>query len=94
MIPHHLLNIRLFFAAVLFAYGFWGTAASAQTFVRIENRYRPAMQVNVEAGPVTASQTQPSWWSADWVFEPTGAANTYRIKNRYKGTYLNIEKSG
>jgi hypothetical protein len=50
------------------------------------------MEVNVQSGAVSISETDPAWWSADWVFEPTGAASTYRIRNRWKKTYLNIEK--
>lgn len=70
-----------------------GSNLSAQeSYVRIENRWKPNLQINVEAGPTAATKAAPGWHSADWVFEPAGRANTYRIRNRYKGTYLNIEK--
>jgi hypothetical protein len=84
---------RLAAAALLGLGGLVGRPVAAQSYVRIENVARPTLQVNVETGKAQASAAEAGWWSADWVFEPVaGVTNTYRIKNRYRGTYLNVEK--
>ena len=78
--------------AIAFVCMLSASASAQETYVRIDNRWKPGMQINVEAGPTAATKADPGWHSADWVFEPAGRANTYRIRNRHKGTYLNIEK--
>jgi hypothetical protein len=81
----------VFLLLTALAFGLGGRTGSAQSFVRIESRTRPGWQVHLEWDTVSVSDAPAGWWSADWVFEPTGATNTYRIKNRYRGTYLNME---
>lgn len=80
----------LLLAALALATG--GASAHAQAFVRIENRWRAGWQLHTEWDTVSVSTAPAGWWSADWVLEPAGPANTYRIKNRFRGTYLNIER--
>ncbi|MGE4289040.1 MAG: RICIN domain-containing protein [Salinivirgaceae bacterium] len=48
-------------------------------------------KVNIEHGPVASSVIAPGWFSAQWIFEPVDGTNYVKIKNRWKGTYLNIE---
>jgi len=86
------IPLRSLLVSLLLVSGGGAAAAAAETFVRIENRWKPGIEINLESGSVSVSRTEPAWWSADWVFEPTGVANTYRIKNRWKNTYLNVEQ--
>lgn len=65
--------------------------ASAQNYVKIENRQFGALQLNVEKGALEASPSLNGWQSADWVFEPLPGSSRYRIKNRFTGVYLNTE---
>lgn len=48
-------------------------------------------KVNIEHGPVVSGEIAPGWFSAQWIFEPVAGTNYVKIKNRWKGTYLNIE---
>lgn len=64
--------------------------ASAQT-VRIENAWKSAQHIHIENGFPEATQAAPGWHSARWVLERVEGTNTFRIKNLWKGTYLNVE---
>jgi hypothetical protein len=37
------------------------------------------------------TEIDPGWHSAMWELEPVEGTNYVRIKNRWKGTYVNIE---
>lgn len=67
------------------------SAATADSFYRIQNHWKPNQEINLETGAPTSSPTKPGWWSADWILEPTGEPGHVRLKNRWKGTYLNVE---
>ncbi len=59
--------------------------------VRIKNQWK-GKYINIETGKIQATDVQPGWLSAQWIFEPVqGKANTYRIKNVWKSSYLHIE---
>jgi hypothetical protein len=52
------------------------------------------MVLNIEKGIVEISEVPTAFWSAQWYLETVmvdGKAY-FRLKNRWKGTYLNIEK--
>ena len=68
------------------------TIALAQDqFVRIVNRWKPALQLNTERGPVTAAPVDPNWESAVWIIEPVAGENYVRLQNRQSRTYLHTE---
>jgi hypothetical protein len=62
--------------------------APSESYVRIENRWKPDQQINVETGALASSPAQPGWFSADWIFEPVADGNYVRIKNRFTGAYI------
>ena len=62
--------------------------AAAQEFIRLENKWKPEQQVHVQSGPVTSGETQPGWYSAQWLTEPVSGTAYFRLKNRWKGAYL------
>lgn len=62
--------------------------ASAQEFIRLENRWKPAEQIHNQTGPVTSGPTEPGWYSAQWLTEPLAGGKYFRLKNRWKGNYL------
>lgn len=64
-------------------------AVASEGYVRIENRWKPTEQLNVETGTLASSPAQPGWHSADWLLEPVGDGVHVRIKNRWKGAYIN-----
>ncbi len=80
---------RSLILAATCAMAFTATGASAQ--VRIQNSYRADQQINVETGPPASSPTQPGWLSAQWQIEPVDGSEFVRIRNVWKGTYLNNE---
>ncbi len=86
MIWRSLLSALFWIVAV----GLPVTVGAQESYVRIESDWKPTQQINVETGPPAASETKPTWWSADWVLEPVGR-DQVRIKNRWKGTYLHLE---
>lgn len=76
-----------------FAVGFSALSALAQesqeSYVRLDSVWKPGQQINVESGAPAVSTVQPGWQSAQWVLEPVN--QYFRIKNRWKGTYLHTE---
>ncbi len=66
------------------------SAAFAQEF-RIQNIWKPDLQVHVEQGTPEASAAPLVWHSARWTFEKVDGDTSYRIRNVWKGTYLNVE---
>jgi len=83
---------KLFLTTFIWAVSAWlpSVAEAQESYVRIESVWKPNHQINIETGSPIASETQPTWWSADWVLEPAGR-DQVRIKNRWKGTYLHLE---
>lgn len=68
------------------------TVLQAQSFTRIQNRFRPQTFMHAEGGSVECGTIQPGWWSADWVLEPVAEdPQFFRIRNRFRGTYIHIE---
>jgi len=58
-----------------------------QPYVRITNRWKPSQSLNIQYGNVQSAISQAHWHSADWTFERVDGQH-YRIKNRWKNTYL------
>jgi hypothetical protein len=77
-------------ALVMFA-SLLPSLASADEYVRMQNRWKPDNWIHVENGFVQASQAQPGWWSADWVLEPAGDGRHVRFRNRWTSAYLHVE---
>ncbi|MEM6262536.1 MAG: hypothetical protein AAGI38_08520 [Bacteroidota bacterium] len=61
---------------------------NANDFTRIQNRWKANQYINIEKGPVVASNIEQGWWSAQWQVLPIQGTKYVRIKNRWKGTYL------
>jgi hypothetical protein len=60
--------------------------------VRIKSQWKDDTYINIETGKIQATEVQPQWLSAQWIFEPvTGKDYTFRIKNAWKSSYLHIE---
>ncbi len=59
--------------------------------VQIRNVYRADQAIHIENGFVQSSPVQPNWQSALWKVEIVAAPYTVRLKNAWKGTYLNVE---
>ncbi|MDX2282676.1 MAG: hypothetical protein NW241_00880 [Bacteroidia bacterium] len=50
------------------------------------------LHTETDAASPVLGPIQPGWWSAMWILEPVaGAADQFRIKNKYRGTYLHNE---
>lgn len=62
---------------------------SAAGYSRIGNATQPEAVINIENGLFT-TYAPPGWWSADWTLEVAGADT--RIHNRWKGTYLAVQR--
>ncbi|MBK8631244.1 MAG: RICIN domain-containing protein [Sphingomonadales bacterium] len=77
--------------ALCFAFFCVNGAAYAQEF-RIQSIWKPDQQVHVERGAPEASAAPLPWLSARWTFEKVDGDASYRIRNVWKGTYLNVEK--
>jgi len=67
------------------------TSMQATAAVHIRNVFRGDQQIHVETGAVQSSPAQPGWQSAQWQVEPVPGSANVRIKNVWKGTYLNTE---
>ena len=69
-----------------------GVAAQCETFVRIQNVWKPERFINIETGAVKAGTIEDGWWSAMWKVENVPNSNFVRLRSRWKPTeYLHIE---
>lgn len=62
------------------------------TLLILKNRHKDGL-INIETGPVHSNNIGGGSWSAQWTIEPA-EGNFVHIKNRWKGTFLNIEGGG
>ena len=63
------------------------------TEVRLKH-VRSGLYLHTETDATTPvlGPVQPGWWSAMWIMEPvTGQNEQFRLKNKYRGTYLHSE---
>lgn len=65
--------------------------AAAESYVRMENFWKPSQSIHVQTGPVESGSAEPGWWSADWTIEPVTGSDFVRIKNRWRSNYLHVE---
>lgn len=66
---------------------------SGSSDVRIKN-LQSGLYLHSETDATTPvlGPIQPGWWSAMWVLEPVaGAADQFKIKNKYRNNYLHAE---
>lgn len=86
---NHFRNILLVHALVLLSY-----SMQAQDIMRIKNAGFDDTYINVETPYLDIASTpiEEGWWSAQWVLEKVAGTDFVRIKNRWKGTYINIEE--
>ncbi|TAD86232.1 MAG: hypothetical protein EAY75_08975 [Bacteroidetes bacterium] len=64
------------------------------SYITLHSKANFKMLLNIEKGKVELSEVPTSFWSAQWYLEYINDNGKvwWRIKNRWKGTYLNIEK--
>lgn len=71
----------------------WSVSTNPIQYGRVMQitNYFPSNELNIENGALEASKMGAGAWSAMWILEPVAGTNYVKIKNRWKGTYLNIE---
>ncbi len=47
--------------------------------------------IHIENGPITVTTIKDEAWSSRWYLEPVGFGDFVRLKNRWKGCYINVE---
>lgn len=62
----------------------------AADYYTIQNAWQSQQKIHLEYDTVQSSPAKSGWWSADWEIERVNDREV-RFKNRWKGTYLNIE---
>jgi len=77
-------------AAVALLLALGAAPATAQTFVRLQNRWT-GDYIHVENGFPESGTIREGWFSAMWVVEPVPGTEYRRLKNRYTGKYLHVE---
>lgn len=78
-------------AAALMALAFGSQDAWAQA-IRIQNAWKTDQKINVEASTTpVAAPTPDGFVSGQWQFEQVPNTDYVRIKNIWRGTYLNVE---
>ncbi|MEM1359617.1 MAG: phosphatidylinositol-specific phospholipase C domain-containing protein [Bacteroidota bacterium] len=71
----------------------WVVEDAGGGYVRFKNRGKGTYLLqNAASGPVEIGPAEKGWWSAQWKLEPAG--KYFRIKNRWKNTYLHIQNAG
>jgi hypothetical protein len=88
--------------AILFA----ATSTSAQVYlsetatktprptdeIKFESQSVSNAFIHIENGPLVVSPIKEDAWSSRWYVEPAGEGDFVRIKNKWTGCYLNVEK--
>ncbi len=62
--------------------------AQAEDSIRIQSRWYPDKEINVEKG-LALSPAPPNWWSADWIPEPVDSLHI-KFKNRWTSDYIRL----
>jgi hypothetical protein len=60
--------------------------------IKFESAVASNAFINIEDGPIVVTPIKEEAWSSRWYLEPVGVDNFVRLKNRWKGCYLNIEQ--
>lgn len=66
---------------------------NAQQFFQLKNVWKNTF-LNVQYGPVTCTDIDSGWWSAQWQVLPVSGTNYFTIKNRWKNNYISLDPSG
>ncbi len=60
------------------------------SFVKIKSSWKNTF-LNNQYGPLSCSNIDNDWWSAQWQLIPVQGTNYYLIKNRWKENYISTE---
>ncbi len=62
-------------------------------FVQITNRQTGQQLHNsAQLDQLQAGMIPETWWSAQWIFEPIGVEDWYRIRNRWTDEYIHVQE--
>jgi len=64
---------------------------SPDNFYQIRNSYYNTF-VNIQTGVINSSTIQNGWFSAQWQIIPVPGSNYVKIKNRWKGNFIDTER--
>lgn len=58
--------------------------ASAQSFVRFQNKWKADQHLHIEFGDIQSGPIEQGWWSAMWALVPVANGECYRLQNHWK----------
>jgi len=62
-----------------------------QGFLKFKNVFNNTY-INIEKGPPVCSSINNGWWSAQWQLMPVPGTSYFNIKNKWKGSFIDIER--
>jgi len=66
-------------------------AVDMQGFLKFKNILN-STYINIQNGPPVSSPVEYGWWSAQWQLIPVQGTNYYNIQNRWRGSFLAIDR--